>query len=286
MPTFQACNSQSRLPNLRLGLGFFLIGIFCLVIRIEAQESVKSSSSQTPRELAEESIPWDDLTESAKSCLQDVISDTTLFQRLSVQQVHCDSNIYVHLARHPEILANMWELMGVTKLRIDRTDKYRMQVDDGQGTKAKMELIYGTPHLHLFFCEGTYQGSLIPTVSTGRAIIIIRSRYLQQKSIPTVRHQMDLFLQIDDMADQLIVKTLSYFFMKTADANFAETTQFLGQIDDIVRKNPSGMKRLSKRLTRVEVPIRNQFAELVESANAQYVRLARTQQKSVVLTQK
>jgi len=56
--------------------------------------------------------------------------------------------------------------------------------------------------------------------------------------------------------------------------NFAETTKFIGQIDDIIQDNPDGMKRLSGRLTRVQTPIRQQFNKLIERANAQYSRVA------------
>jgi len=119
---------------------------------------------------------------------------------------------------------------------------------------------------------------ILPTVSTGRAIIIIRSKY-DNAEVPTVKHQMDIFLQIDNTANQLLVKTLSYFFMKTADANFAETTQFIGQIDKIVKNNPAGMTRLVHRLSRVQPAIRQQFGVLVHKANTNRVRLATTIQR-------
>jgi hypothetical protein len=97
---------------------------------------------------------------------------------------------------------------------------------------------------------------------------------------------MDIFLQIDNAADQLLVKTLSYFFMKTADANFAETTQFIDQIDKIVRNNPAGMARLAGRLIHVQPAIRQQFGVLVRNANTNRVRLASTTQGDPNTTRK
>jgi len=74
--------------------------------------------------------------------------------------------------------------------------------------------------------------------------------------------------------------------MKTADANFSETTQFIGQIDKIVRDNPAGMARLADRLTRVQPAIRQQFGVLVRNANANQVRLATTIQGEPSTTRK
>jgi hypothetical protein len=176
----------------------------------------------------------------------------------------------------------MWELMGITQLHIERTAPFSIRIHDGQYTKTTLELVYGTPNLHVFHCAGSYRGTIIPAVSTGQAIIIIRSIYSDREAttpapqVPTVKHQMDIFLQIDNAADQLLVKTLSFLFMKTADANFAETTQFIGQINKIVRNNPAGMARLADRLTRVQPAIRQQFGVLVRNANTNRVRLAST----------
>ena len=246
---------------------------------LQAQDLPNEPQKLTAQEQAKHSIPWDKLTDTAKTKLRSVISDTTVFHRLKTQQFKCDESVYIHLVRHPEILTNIWELMGVTQLRIERTAPFSISINDGQYTKTKLDLVYGTSNLHVFHCEGSYKGMIIPTVSTGRAIIIIRSNYDDAKATPTVEHQMDIFLQIDNAANQLLVKTLSYFFMKTADANFAETTQFIGQIDKIVKNNPAGMTRLVHRLTRVQPAIRQQFSVLVGKANTNRVRLATTIQR-------
>jgi|TARA_B110000438_G_scaffold84196_1_gene83803 hypothetical protein len=260
----------------------FGVGLYIALLSttaLQAQDSPNEPRQLTAQEQAKHSIPWDKLTDTAKTKLRSVISETTVFHRLKTQQFKCDESVYIHLVRHPEILTNIWELMGVTQLRIERTAPFSISIHDGQYTKTKLELVYGTSNLHVFHCEGSYEGMIIPTVSTGRAIIIIRSKYDKTEAAPTVKHQMDIFLQIDNAANQLLVKTLSYFFMKTADANFAETTQFIGQIDKIVKNNPAGMTRLVHRLTRVQPAIRQQFGVLVGKANTNRVRLATTIQR-------
>ncbi len=269
-----------------------IAGCLFSISTLQAQETPDEPQQPSAQEQAKHSIPWDKLTNTAKTKLRSVISDTTVFHRLKSQQFKCDPSVYIHLVRHPEILTNIWELMGVTQLRIERTAPFSIRIHDGQYTKTTLELVYGTPDLHIFHCEGSYKGMIIPTVSTGRAIIIIRSKYDKTEAAPlatqvrTVKHQMDIFLQIDNAANQLLVKTLSYFFMKTADANFAETTQFIGQIDKIVRNNPAGMARLAGRLTRVQPAIRQQFGVLVRNANTNRVRLASTIQDEPSTTRK
>jgi hypothetical protein len=292
MPNLRCRRRASISSKLLFGVGVLIAGCLLSSSTLQAQGSPNEPQQPSAQEQAKHSIPWDKLTDTAKTKLRSVISDTTVFHRLKSQQFKCDPSVYIQLVRHPEILTNMWELMGVTQLRIERTAPFSIRIQDGHYTKTTLELVYGTPNLHVFHCEGSYKGTIIPTVSTGRAIIIIRSTYDNAEAvppatqIPTVKHQMDIFLQIDNTADQLLVKTLSYFFMKTADANFAETTQFIGQIDKIVRNNPTGMARLAERLTRVQPAIRQQFGVLVRNANTNRVRLAATIQGEPSTTRK
>jgi hypothetical protein len=283
MPKLLCHRSFTSYSKLMLGVG--LCVALLSTTALLAQDSPHKPEQLTAQEQAKHSIPWDKLTDTAKTKLRSVISDTTVFHRLKTQQFNCDESVYIHLVRHPEILTNIWELMGVTQLRIERTAPFSISIHDGQYTKTTLELVYGTSNLHVFHCEGSYKGMIIPTVSTGRAIIIIRSNY-DNAEVPTVKHQMDIFLQIDNAANQLLVKTLSYFFMKTADANFAETTQFIGQIDKIVKNNPAGMMRLVHRLTRVQPAIRQQFGVLVRKADTNRIRLATTIQREPITPRK
>ena len=217
MPKLRCHRRFTRYSKLLLGVGLYVVLLSNTALL--AQDSPHKPQQLTAQEQAKHSIPWDKLTDTAKTKLRTVISDTTVFHRLKTQQFKCDESVYIHLVRHPEILTNIWELMGVTQLRIERTAPFSISIHDGQYTKTTLELVYGTSNLHVFHCEGSYKGMIIPTVSTGRAIIIIRSKY-DNAEVPTVKHQMDIFLQIDNAANQLLVKTLSYFFMKTAGESY------------------------------------------------------------------
>jgi len=226
------------------------------------------------REKSAATIPWKKLTSEAREKLQSVVNNSTVFHQSPIQKTPCDHNVYLHLIRYPELVVNMWELMGVSKLRMDRQQDYLIDIDDGYGTQSQLELVYGNKNLHIFFAEGAYKGSIIPTTSKGRFVLVLETSKSMHGQQPVISHRLNLFIQVDKSANQLVVKTLQGIFLKMVDMNFAETTKFIGQIDDIIQDNPDGMKRLSGRLTRVQTPIRQQFNKLIERANAQYSRVA------------
>lgn len=241
---------------------------------IEGNTAAAPAKKISAREEAETSIPWEKLTPAANEKLQAVLASSSVFHRSTFQKTTCDHKIYLHLIRYPELVVNMWELMGVSKLRMDRKEDYLINIDDSYGTQSQLELVYGNKNLHIFYAEGTYKGSIIPTLSKGKVVLILETKKTQETGKPVISHRLNMFIQFDKSTNQFVVKTLQGLFLKIVDMNFAETTKFIGQIDEIIQDNPDGMKRLSGRLTRVQKPIREQFDKLIERANARYEHIA------------
>ena len=271
-------------PHLRNLTFFPVLAVLsvCVLLcgKVTAEDATAADSNSTKkltiRQQSESSIPWGKLTDEAQEKLQGVLTNATVFHRSPEHKLACDHDVYLHLIRHPELVVNMWELMGVSKLRMSREEDYVINIDDGQGTNSQLELVYGNANLHIFYAEGSYKGSIIPTVNQGRVVLILKTDEAMEEGKPIVTHQLDMFIQFDQSTNQLLVKTLQGLFLKMVDMNFAETTKFISQIDAIIQDNPEGMKRLSGRLTRVQTPIRQKFNSLVERAKAQYVRIATT----------
>ena len=274
MPKFPALRKLTFIPL--LGIGLLWNGNLQAQDTIDTQSEEVSSSVQnlSAREQSAAAIPWTKLTTEARDKLQGVVKNSSVFHQSPIQKTPCDHNVYLHLIRYPELVVNMWELMGVSKLRMDRQQDYLIDIDDGYGTQSQLELVYGNKNLHIFYAEGAYKGSIIPTTGKGRVVLILETSKSMQGQQPVISHRLNLFIQFDKSANKLVVKTLQGIFLKMVDMNFAETRKFIGQIDDIIQDNPDGMKRLSGRLTRVQTPIRQQFNKLIERANAQYERVA------------
>ena len=274
MPKFPVLRKLTFIPL--LGIGLLWNG------NLQAQDTSATQTEDVPssvqnlsaREQSAAAIPWTKLTTEAREKLQGVVRNSSVFHQSPILKTPCDHNVYLHLIRYPELVVNMWELMGVSKLRMDRQQDYLIDIDDGYGTQSQLELVYGNKNLHIFYAEGAYKGSIIPTTSKGRVVLILETSKSMRGQQPIISHRLNLFIQFEKSANQLVIKTLQGIFLKMVDMNFAETTKFIGQIDDIIQDNPDGMKRLSGRLTRVQTPIRQQFNKLIEQANAQYERVA------------
>jgi hypothetical protein len=212
-----------------------------------------------------ERIPFDQLTPDAKDRIWSVVSEPSIYRRLPVTVVDSDPDMYLFLIRHPEVIVNMWDLMGVTKVQVQRTGDFTFSATDGAGTASRVELIYGDREKHVLYAEGAYEGHLLRRLIRGRCVMVLKSDYRQTMDQRTyVTNQLDMFVQLDNIGAELIAKTLHPLVGKSADHNFVESTRFLSQVSQAAETKGVKMQQLADRLLKIDPEVREQFSMLTE----------------------
>lgn len=171
-----------------------------------AKSSADSGESdRATRDAAIRSLPTERLTAEANRTIQSIVQSPTIYRRLPTQAIDCDRDMFIFLARNPEVLVGMWDLMGITNVQIRRTGPYKMEAVDGSGTTCQVDLVYGDPNLHIFVATGHYDGKLVAKPIEGSGVFILSSRYSESaEGRTTVTGTIDCFLQLDSL-----VRTLS-----------------------------------------------------------------------------
>lgn len=273
----QATHPQVQYARQGLALCWAVFG-FVIAVHMSAESANAQSRAQrqleqqTKRE-AIEAIPFDQLAEEAHAKLWSVVSRPSLYRRMPTAVIPSDPDLYVFLVRHPEVIVNMWDLMGITKVKINRNADYVFNASDGAGTDSRVELIYGDQNLHVMFAEGTYEGPLLKNEIRGRCVLVLRSNYAKaQDSNTYVTSLLDVFLQIDNVGAELIARTLHPIVGSTADQNFVESVKFVGQVTQAAESRPQRLQQLSQRLTKINGPVRQQFSTLAAIAGKRAVQ--------------
>ena len=226
-------------------------------------------------------IPFDRMTDDAQGRVWKIIAQPSLYRRLPVTRIETDPDLYLFLIRYPEVIVNMWELMGVTKVKIRRTGEFTFDASDGAGTVSQVELIYGDRETHVMMADGTYEGPLFKRLIRGRCALVLHSGYGKSAERGNqVTHQLDMFVQMDNVGGELIAKTLHPLVGQTADHNFIEASRFLGQVSQAATTRPTGMQQLASRLTKVDPTVRERFAtvsaETYQRATGNVIQAKRT----------
>lgn len=227
----------------------------------------EADTSRRARERSVGTIPFQQLTPAAQNKIRPVVQRPTLFRRMPVEKITCHPDIFLCLVRYPELVVNMWELMGATKLKVKRIGQYVLDSNDGAGTETQVELVYGTSKLHLMYADGIYSGPLFRRQLEGRSVLLLHSDYARNsRGEDIVTCTLDVFITLQNVGADLVARTLHPLVGKTADHNFAESARFVSQVSEQAEKNPAGMQRLTRRLNSVQPDVREFFAEAIRKS--------------------
>jgi hypothetical protein len=224
----------------------------------------KADTSRAARDEAVRAIPFDKLPREARAKVSHVLQKTSLYRRLPTQTIDCDADLYAYLLNHPEIVVNIWQTMGITRMTMQPAEGGIYHISDGEGTTGRMEYLYTSPELSIIYSEGSYDGRLYPRTVRGRCLMLLRTKYQRDRTGGVVvTSRLDTFLAVENLGVEIIAKTFQPVIGNAADHNFIETARFVSTLSKTAETNPQGMVRLAQRLKRLEPQTRQRFAELV-----------------------
>jgi hypothetical protein len=246
-----------------LASGLAAMAAALLPLRSTAAAPEEADTSSQARDDAMQSLPLSELTAETRRKLMMVCERPTLFRRMPTKSMACDPAMHLFLIRNPEVVVNIWQLMGVATMTADRQGPYAWRGADGAGTNCEVELVYGTDNVHIIYGDGYYEGALLKKKVTGRCVMLMKSGYARGADQRTyVANRLDLFLQIDNLAADVVTRTLSPWVGKVADANFHESCVFASKLSQTAEQNNPGVQRLAERLTKVEPAVREEFSKV------------------------
>lgn len=238
----------------------------------------EASTSEEDRLSAVKAIPFDKLREDVRSKLMGVVDKPSLYRRLPDQQIDCHPDLFVFFIRYPEVIINIWDLLGISNVQIKRTAAYEFDVSDGAGTETCAELVYGTKNLHLIYAEGAYEGPVLKRKVAGRCVLLLQSNYSQDASKRTlISNRLDAFVSIDNAGAEMVAKTLHPVMGPIADHNFAQTAQFLGRMSQAAEVNGDGVSQWANQLQLIDPKTRSEFQRIVGNMSPQAATVKKPQ---------
>ena len=223
----------------------------------------KATSSRQARENAVQSIPLDRLDEQSRAKVSSVLSEASIFRRMPIRVTQCAPELYLFLVRHPDVVVNIWEVLGVTQLKLRQVGPDTFEVADGAGTLSTIQFLYRSHDTHLIYAEGSYDGPLFTKQVRGRGILLLKTGYVRE---PNGRYyitsRLDSFLHLEPAGAELLTKTFQPLVGKVADNNFIQTAGFLGSLSKTAEVNSRGVQRLAGKLNNVQPEVRKEFAEI------------------------
>jgi hypothetical protein len=257
-------------------------GLLVFVTPAQAEEpqtaatTIGATSDRSARDEAIRTIPWKRLADPQRRKLQTVVQNASMYRRLPTRVIDCDPDLFTFLLRHPEIVVNVWQLMGVSNVTMQRVSNQAYQANDGAGTTGNVCYLYtdwgqDARNLVVVYADGAYDGKPFIKPLRAQSVILLQSGAVQEtngRNYVSVR--IDSFVHIEQLGVELIARTVQPWINQTADRNFIETLGFVSTFSQTAEKNPQGMQRLASRLQTVDVPTRDELVQLCYRAAQRY----------------
>ena len=223
----------------------------------------QASSSRTVKNEAIKAIPLAKLDPQDRAEVSAIVKNTSIFRRMPVQVTECDPHLYLFLVQHPEVIVDIWQVMGISKVTLERTGENSFAANDGSGTTGSVKICYASQDTHVIIAEGSYIGPLSDRPLKAKCVMLLKSGYMQETNRRWyVTSRLDAFIQMENVGVEILAKTFQPLINKSADYNFAETAGFVSHVSKTAEANPAGMTRLARKLVDVDDTTRERFVEL------------------------
>ncbi len=229
-------------------------------------DAKQGTSSTAVRRSAVQSIPFDKLDADSREKVNSVLSNVSIYRRLPVRVVKCDPDLYLFLVRHPDVVVNIWEILGVSQLQLRQVDIDTFRIVEAEGTAATLEFLYHGRDTQIVYGKWSYTGPLLARKITGTCLAVLKTGYTKDSDGKYyVTSRMDGFLSVDSGGAEFLARTLQPLVVKNVDGNFIQTVAFLGSMSKTAEVNLGGMQRLAGRLAHVQPETRQQLSTVVAS---------------------
>jgi hypothetical protein len=252
----------------------------------------EATSSRGARDEAIRAIPWRDIAPDNRGLAQSVVKNTSIYRRLPTRVIDCDPDMFTFLVQHPEVVVDVWRIMGISRVSLDKQLDGAFRGTDGAGTTGSVRFLhtsYGPEAkiLALVYADGAYDGKPFLTPIKAKSLMVLRSSAIQETN---GRHYVtvcvDSFIHVEQMGIEVAAKTVQPWINRTADQNFVETLSFISNFSRTAEKNPQGMQRLSARLASVDAPTRDELVQVCFRAAERHAQREQSSRTSGPFTQR
>ena len=226
------------------------------------------SSGRDARKSASKAMPLDRMAEADRRVAEKILRNPTLYRRLPVESFTCDPALLEFSLAHPEIVVDIWRVLGISKVALDLTAPGQWRMSDGWGTDGTLRRLH---HDHtaeggtmVLLGQGGYTGPLSPQPLSGSCLLLVRYRPTGTAADGTAKHamQVDAFLDADGVGLEIVTRTLQPLIVRSAASNLHEICLFVSTLSDSARSNPEGVALLAARLTQTQPADRQALAAI------------------------
>lgn len=241
-----------------------------------SRQHMQATTSDAARREATKAIQLKKIDSKYRRSVQKVLKDSSLYRRMPTQMVDCDPELFTFLATNPEVLVEMWQHMGISNVKLNRTGASTFSLADGAGTTGNLVIVEqkcdpDAQNRIVMYSEGAYEGKPFKRPVRAQCVLLLRSGSMRETNgRDYVACRLDSFVRIERASIELFAKAMHPWVGKTADANFADTINFISNFSQAAEQRPATIARLVNDLPRVTQQRQQQLVQIAYDCSEKY----------------
>jgi hypothetical protein len=235
--------------------------------RIEFNKRVrvlkKGMSSRASRRAALGLMPLDKLKDSQQERAVAILRSASMFRELPLLECDVEPEVYNYFARQPDAAVSIWRAMKISVFQMSQTDPTSYDVNSGDGTTGKVEVLYQTDEECLVICTGLFKNPLILKPISATGLFHLQTTMKRRKDGTSVAtHQGRMFVAFPSQAVSTVAKVISPISNVIIDRNFREVSLFLHMMSMAMQRQPGWVEHISKKMDGVPAERRVELLRL------------------------
>ncbi len=251
-----------------------------------AAETSPFTTSHEARNEAIRAIPFQRIAPEHRRKIREVLADTSLYRRMPTMTVDCYPPLFTYMAQNPEVLVQIWRQLGISNVDLVRTGENSFRLTDSFGTVGRLTIVDQqcddrAQNQLVMVAEGAYDGKPFKNPVRADCVLLLRSgSVVETNGRQYIAARLDTFIRIDRTSLELFAKAVHPLVGKTADRNFSDTIQFIGNMSQASATRPATIERLATSLPHVSDDRKSRLVRITyqcadESPASEDARLAR-----------
>ncbi|MBQ7814672.1 MAG: hypothetical protein IJ387_09310 [Thermoguttaceae bacterium] len=236
--------------------------------RSNSQRAASSAEAlaqpSTSRESAQEAlakVPWNAISPAAREKLAAIAKNPTIYRRLPMAGGYCNPELFDFFLAHPHAVVGLWRQMGYDDVAMEAIGPNLYSIREKTGTVGRAQILYQDDELTLVYCNGKYQGPVVPRSLDGEMFLVLQTRYTEdQTGRSIVVCRLDAFVDLKNPGADHLARTLSGPLGKLADSNFEQTLAFVDSVSQTAEKQPGALSATIAGLSELSPETRRLFA--------------------------
>lgn len=223
----------------------------------------KASSTRATRKDAESELPLQGLSPQVRREVDKIVGSVDMFRRLPALRFEVDPAVYHYFTNHPDVAVAIWRAMNVSTLQMRQSAPAVFDVDGGDGTLGRMQVLYRDAVHQLVFCDGEFKSPVVKSTVRARAIMhLVTSVEQTRDGRMFVSHRLDLFVTFPSQAFGTAAKLASPVSNLIIDKNFREVSLFVRMMALAMARQPDWVENLAERLDGVPNEKKHELVQL------------------------